>query len=59
MDVNKDRRNSSIELLRILSMLGVVILHYNNAGMGDGFCYVRPDFIPDLNIKDLKKGAVK
>ena len=47
MDVNKDRRNSSIELFRILSMLGVVILHYNNAGMGGGLCYVRPDFIPE------------
>ena len=45
MDVNKDRRNSSIELLRILSMLGVVILHYNNAGMGGGFGYVRPGSI--------------
>ena len=45
MDVNKDRRNSSIELLRILSMLGVVILHYNNAGMGGGLGYVRPGSI--------------
>ena len=27
----KTKRNSSIELLRIISMIGVVILHYNNA----------------------------
>lgn len=30
----KTKRNSSIELLRIISMIGVVILHYNNASMG-------------------------
>lgn len=30
-------RNSSIELLRIISMLGVVILHYNNPEIGGGF----------------------
>lgn len=33
-------RNSSIELLRIITMLGVVILHYNNASIGGGFKYV-------------------
>ena len=29
----KTKRNSSIELLRIISMIGVVIVHYNNVGM--------------------------
>lgn len=34
------QRNSSIELLRIISMLGVVILHYNNKTAGGAFKYV-------------------
>lgn len=33
-------RQSNIELLRILTMLGVIILHYNNVGIGGGFRYV-------------------
>lgn len=33
-------RNSSIELLRIIAIIGVVILHYNNSGMGGAFYYV-------------------
>ncbi len=32
-------RNSSIELLRILAMCGVVLLHYNNATLGGGLTY--------------------
>ena len=32
-------RQSNIELLRITAILGVIILHYNNAGMGGGFAY--------------------
>ena len=34
------QRNSSIELLRIISIIGVVILHYNNGEIGGGFKYV-------------------
>ena len=34
------QRNSSIELLRIISLIGVVILHYNNVGIGGGLKYV-------------------
>lgn len=33
----KKQRNSSIELLRIIAMIGAIILHYNNSGMGGGF----------------------
>ncbi len=33
-------RNSNLELLRILAMLGVIVLHYNNADIGGGFAYV-------------------
>lgn len=36
----KKVRDSNIELLRILAMLGVVLLHYNNKDMGGGFKYV-------------------
>lgn len=32
-------RNSNIELLRILAMIGVIILHYNNAQIGGAFNY--------------------
>ena len=33
-------RNSSIELLRIISMIGVIILHYNNEEIGCALKYV-------------------
>lgn len=35
----KPARNSSVELLRILAMCGVVILHYNNQTIGGGLRY--------------------
>ena len=34
------RRESSIELLRIFAVMGVVFLHYNNANRGGGFRFV-------------------
>lgn len=34
--MDKNKRQSNIELLRILSMLGVIILHYNNKTIGGG-----------------------
>lgn len=33
-------RESNVELLRIFSMLGVIILHYNNESMGGGLKFV-------------------
>lgn len=36
----KQKRESNIELLRILTMLGVIILHYNNKSIGGAFEYV-------------------
>ena len=36
----KIQRDSSIELLRIILAMGVIILHYNNASIGGGFKYV-------------------
>lgn len=38
--MDKSKRKSNIELLRILSMLGVIILHYNNKTIGGGLQYV-------------------
>ncbi len=35
-------RSSNIELLRIFAILGVIVLHYNNADMGGGFRFVLP-----------------
>ena len=36
-----NQRNSSIELLRIISLIGVVVLHYNNSDIGGGLKYVK------------------
>lgn len=36
MNLNKKIRESNIELLRILTMVGVIILHYNNPSIGGG-----------------------
>ena len=33
------KRQTNIELLRIISMLGIIVLHYNNSDMGGGFLY--------------------
>ena len=41
MSANNPSRNSSIELLRIIAIIGVIVLHYNNASMGGGFQYVQ------------------
>lgn len=40
MDNRRDRE-SNIELLRILAMLGVIILHYNNPSIGGGVSFVK------------------
>lgn len=44
---NKKQRNSSIELLRIIAMVGVVILHYNGTG---GFKYVNSGSIQERYV---------
>ena len=41
-------RNSSIELLRILATFGVLILHYNDEGLGGAFYYVTPHSINEF-----------
>lgn len=40
MDKRRNRE-SNIELLRILAMLGVIILHYNNPSIGGGLSFVK------------------
>ena len=42
MDNNRVIRKSNIELLRVLTMLGVLILHYNNKQIGGGMAAVTP-----------------
>ena len=34
--MDKAKRQSNIELLRIMTMCGVIVLHYNNATIGEG-----------------------
>ncbi len=46
-------RDSSIELLRIISMLGVFILHYNIPKYGAGFDYVTPGTVNQLAMNIL------
>lgn len=36
-----EQRHSNIELLRIITMLGVIVLHYNNPNIG-GVCSMPP-----------------
>lgn len=50
----KPNRDSNIELLRILSMLGVVILHYNNATMGGGLAFVEEDSLNETVLHILE-----
>ena len=38
--MHANQRQSNIELLRLLAIVGIIILHYNNADMGGGFRYV-------------------
>lgn len=40
MESVKENRDSNIELLRIIAMLAVISLHYNNVKMGGGYLYV-------------------
>ena len=40
MDKKRDRE-SNIELLRILAMIGVILLHYNNPSIGGGLSFVK------------------
>ena len=40
MNKKKDRE-SNIELLRILTMIGVILLHYNNPSIGGGLSFVK------------------
>ncbi|MBR6401872.1 MAG: acyltransferase [Eubacterium sp.] len=37
---SRDNRQSNIELLRIVTALGVIVLHYNNPNIGGGFRFV-------------------
>ena len=48
----KKERQSNIELLRILAIMGVIVLHYNNAEMGGGgLGYVAKDSINEWVLR--------
>lgn len=47
-EINKEIRNSNIELLRLLLILFVVLLHFNNENMGGAFVLVKD--IPITNF---------
>ena len=48
--IDRDMRNFSIELLRIISMIGVMVLHYNNDDIGGGFKYVKDGTVNQLYL---------
>lgn len=41
--MNNKTRNSSIELLRIITMMGIVLEHYNSGAMGKALLYADPN----------------
>lgn len=50
MKMQSSKRNSSIELLRIIAMCGVVILHYNNEFVGGALNYVKKSSVNQLYL---------
>lgn len=40
MEKAQKRRNSSVELMRVIFAIGVIFLHYNNAGLGGILQYI-------------------
>ncbi|MDO4973581.1 MAG: acyltransferase [Eubacteriales bacterium] len=50
----KNQRSSNIELLRLLCMLGVIFLHYYNAGMGGASKYVAAGSINDIVLRSME-----
>lgn len=50
MNKTKNQRNSAIELLRIIAIMGVVVLHYNNGQMGGGFQYVKSGSLNEMYL---------
>lgn len=48
------KRESNIELLRILAMIGVIVLHYNNSEIGGALKYVQPDSLNEIILLALE-----
>lgn len=48
---NKSKRQSSIELLRIIAQIGVVILHINNQKIGGGFDFAKSGTLINYYLK--------
>ena len=51
-------RQSNIELLRIFAACGVIILHYNNAGIGGGFAAVADGSLNQFIMMTLEMMAI-
>lgn len=47
-------RQSNIELLRIVAIIGVIVLHYNNKEMGGAFGYVVPGSVNQMILLVLE-----
>ncbi len=45
MTDSKNIRQSNIELLRIIAIIGVIVLHFNNPSLGGGFKLVEPNSV--------------
>lgn len=51
-------RESNIELMRIVVMLGVIVLHYNNQDIGGGFLYVAQGSANQILLHVLENMAI-
>lgn len=50
MNNQKKTRDSGIELLRIIVMMGVITLHYNNASIGGGLEFVQTKSVNEIML---------
>ena len=51
-------RQSNIELLRLIAIVGIIILHYNHADMGGGFRYVASGSLNENILVFLESVAI-
>lgn len=54
MTENKTVRQSNVELLRIIAMLGVVLMHYNSESVGGAFAYAEYGSVCDILLHILE-----
>lgn len=54
----KGQRQSNIELLRLLAMVGVILLHYNNKTIGGGLAFVPAGSVNEYVLLVLESAAI-